>query len=63
MTDPIGSGVVSSLAHPGGNLTGTSLVIGEEAAGKWRELVKDTLPPVSSVAALAHTGHPMTRTS
>jgi putative ABC transport system substrate-binding protein len=35
VTDPIGSGVVSSLARPGGNMTGTSLVIGEELAGKW----------------------------
>jgi putative tryptophan/tyrosine transport system substrate-binding protein len=61
VTDPIGSGVVSSLARPGGNLTGTSLLIGEGLAGKWVELVKDTLPRVSSVAALGHTDHPMTR--
>ncbi len=61
VTDPIGSGVVSSLAHPGGNLTGTSLVIGEELAGKWVDLVKETLPRVSRVAALAHPDHPMTR--
>ena len=33
MTDPIGSGVVQSLSRPGGNITGTSLVIGEDAAG------------------------------
>jgi len=39
VTDPIGSGVVSSLARPGGNLTGTSLVVGEELAGKWVDLV------------------------
>jgi ABC-type uncharacterized transport system substrate-binding protein len=62
VTDPIGSGVVGSLARPGGNLTGTSLVIGQELAEKWVELVKDTLPRVSSVAALGHTDHPMTRT-
>ena len=61
VTDPIGSGVVSSLARPGGNLTGTSLFVGEEFAGKWVELVKDALPRVSSVAALGHTDHPMTR--
>lgn len=61
VTDPIGSGVVSSLARPGGNITGTSLVIGEELAGKWVELVKDALPRVSSVAALGHPDHPMTR--
>ena len=59
VTDPIGSGLVSSLAHPGGNLTGTSLFIGEELAGKWVELVKDAVPRVSTVAALVHTPHPM----
>jgi ABC-type uncharacterized transport system substrate-binding protein len=61
VTDPIGTDVVSSLARPGGNLTGTSLVISEEFAGKWVELVKDVLPRVSSVAALSHTDHPMAR--
>ena len=61
VTDPIGSGVVSSLARPGGNLTGTSLVIGEELAGKWVDLLRDTLPRVSSVAALGHPDHPVTR--
>ena len=61
VTDPVGNGIVSSLARPGGNLTGTSLVIGEQFAGKWVELVKDALPRVSTVAALAHTGHPMAR--
>jgi len=60
-TDPIGSGIVSSLARPGGNLTGTSLLIGEEFAGKWVELVRDVLPRISGVAALGHTDHPMTR--
>jgi ABC-type uncharacterized transport system substrate-binding protein len=57
VTDPIGSGVVLSLAHPGGNLTGTSLIIGEELAGKWVELAKNTLPRVASVAALGHPDH------
>jgi putative ABC transport system substrate-binding protein len=61
VTDPVGNGVVSSLARPGGNLTGTSLIIDEQFAGKWVELVKDALPRASSVAALAHTGHPMAK--
>ena len=61
VTDPIGTDVVRSLARPGGNLTGTSLVISEEFAGKWVELVRDVLPRVSSVAALSHTDHPMAR--
>lgn len=61
VTDPVGTGVVSSLARPGANLTGTSLLIGEEFAGKWVELVKETRPQVSRVAALSHTDHPMAR--
>jgi putative ABC transport system substrate-binding protein len=61
VTDPIGSGIVSNLAHPDGNITGTSLVLGEELAGKWVELVKDALPRVSRVAALGHADHPMHR--
>ena len=61
VTDPGGTGVVDSLARPGGNLTGTSLLIGEEFAGKWVELAKETVPGVSSLAALSHTDHPMAR--
>lgn len=57
VTDPIGSGIVKSLARPGGNLTGTSLVIGEDLAGKWVELAKETLPRAASIAALGDTGH------
>src|SRR2546426_4857182 len=60
VTDALGSGIVSSLARPGGNLTGTALAVGEGFAGKWVELVKDALPRVSSVAALVETNHPMT---
>ena len=40
MADPVGSGVVASLAHPGGNMTGQSLAIEEQFAGKWLELLK-----------------------
>ena len=61
VTDPIGSGVVQSLSRPGGNITGTSLVIGEDAAGKWVELLKNALPRITTVAALAHPEHPVTQ--
>lgn len=59
VTDPIGSGVVASLARPGGNLTGTSLLIGEELAGKWVEFAQTAGARASNVAALGHTDHPM----
>jgi putative ABC transport system substrate-binding protein len=52
MADPVGSGVVASLAHPGGNMTGQSLAIEEEFGGKWLELLKEAAPSLSRVAYL-----------
>src|SRR5439155_15165293 len=57
--DPVGAGFVTSLARPGGNVTGVSLVFGEEFAGKWVELLKEALPPVSRVAVLWDPTRPM----
>jgi putative ABC transport system substrate-binding protein len=51
-TDPVGAGLVGSLARPGGNVTGLSLGAGEQFAGKWVELLKEIVPGVSRVAAL-----------
>jgi putative ABC transport system substrate-binding protein len=52
MADPVGSGVVASLAHPGGIMTGQSLAIEEQFAGKWLELLKEAAPQLSRVAYL-----------
>jgi putative ABC transport system substrate-binding protein len=52
MADPIGAGVVASLAHPGGSMTGQSLAIEEQFAGKWLELLKEAAPQLSRVAYL-----------
>jgi len=57
--DPVGMGLVASLARPEGNVTGVSLVFGEEIAGKWVELLKEALPPVSRVAVLWDPTRPM----
>src|SRR5262245_28955748 len=38
-SDPLGSGLVSSLARPGGNLTGFSTFLGDEFSSKWLELL------------------------
>lgn len=51
-TDPVGSGLVASLARPGGNVTGFSLALGEGFAPKWLELLKQAAPSVQHVAAL-----------
>jgi putative ABC transport system substrate-binding protein len=47
--DPVGSGLVASLARPGGNVTGLSN-LGSDLGGKQLELLKAALPKVSRVA-------------
>jgi len=49
--DPVGSGLVSSLARPGGNITGLSLMA-QDLDGKRLELLKEAFPKVARVAFL-----------
>jgi putative ABC transport system substrate-binding protein len=55
--DPVGSGLVPSLARPGGNVTGTSFM-GPDLVGKQLELLKELVPKVSRVAFLLHPANP-----
>jgi putative ABC transport system substrate-binding protein len=57
--DPIGTGLVSSLARPGGNITGVSTA-GAEVAGKSVELIRELFPSVRRVAVLANESDPFT---
>ena len=50
-TNPLGLGFVASLARPGGNITGVSL-LGPEVAGKRLELLKELIPGVDTAAVL-----------
>jgi putative tryptophan/tyrosine transport system substrate-binding protein len=50
VTDPVGTGLVSSLAHPGGNVTGLSNL--SELSGKQLELLKEAFPKITRVAVL-----------
>jgi putative ABC transport system substrate-binding protein len=51
VTDPVGGGLVASLAHPGGNTTGfTQFEFGISA--KWLELLKEIAPKISRVAVI-----------
>src|SRR5215813_4265295 len=52
VNDPIALGLVASLAHPGGNITGISN-LSPELSGKRLELLKEVIPKVYRVAALA----------
>jgi putative ABC transport system substrate-binding protein len=54
MGDAVRSGLVESLAHPGGNLTGLSIGVAEGMAGKWLELLRETVPRLSTVAIIAN---------
>src|SRR5258705_947152 len=54
-SDPVTSGLVNSLARPGGNVTGVSLVF-PELVGKSLELLKQAVPGVSRVALLWQPG-------
>jgi putative tryptophan/tyrosine transport system substrate-binding protein len=59
VADPIAVGLVTSLARPGGNITGFSNMAAE-TAGKSVELFRDMLPSISRVAALANPADPFT---
>jgi putative ABC transport system substrate-binding protein len=51
MDDVVEHGLVTSLARPGGNVTGLSFQTGE-LSGKWLELLKEALPKISRVRVL-----------
>jgi putative ABC transport system substrate-binding protein len=50
--DPVGQGLITSLARPGGNVTGLSYSVGQEIFGKQLALLKEAVPNVRRVAVL-----------
>jgi putative ABC transport system substrate-binding protein len=50
----LGEGLVTSLAHPGGNITGMTFLAGPEIAGKQLQLLKEVAPAASRVAVLTN---------
>jgi len=57
--DPVGLGLIASLARPGGNVTGLSFSVGPEIIGKGLELLKETVPKVRRVAILSNPASPV----
>ena len=55
--DPVGTGLVASLAHPGGNVTGLA-VLNAELSAKRLELLREILPQISLVALLWNSANP-----
>lgn len=55
-SDPINDGLITSLAHPGGNLTGVSVDAGLEIWGRRFQLFREVVPTISKIGILAH-GH------
>ena len=57
VTDPVGAGLVDTLARPGGNVTGFML-LEYSSSGKWVELLKQVAPLVKRVGVLRDTANP-----
>jgi putative ABC transport system substrate-binding protein len=61
VADPIATGLVASIAHPGGNLTGMSM-LGPDLSGKRLELLREIMPGLESVGFLGSTRDANTKT-
>jgi putative ABC transport system substrate-binding protein len=55
--DPVGTGLISSLARPGGNITGLS-GLGTDLSAKRLELLKEVMPELARVTMLSNLGNP-----
>ena len=55
--DPLGSGLIASLAHPGGNTTGISNQA-EDLIGKYVEFLRESSPKIKRIAVLQNPGNP-----
>jgi len=57
LTEPVGVGLVASLARPGGNVTGVAYGFDTDIFGKQLELLKEVIPKVRRVAVLSNPGN------
>lgn len=59
ISDPVATGLVTSLARPDGNITGMTFITGPEMGGKLLELLKQAVPRASRIATLWNPTNPM----
>ncbi len=59
LTEPVGLGLIASLARPGGNVTGVAYSVGTDIFGKDLELLKEVVPKVRRVAVLSNPDGPV----
>jgi putative ABC transport system substrate-binding protein len=57
--DPVGSGLVESLSHPGGNVTGLSMMTTVDLNSKRLQLLKELNPQLTRVAVMWNSDHPL----
>jgi putative ABC transport system substrate-binding protein len=58
LTDPVGLGLIASLARPGGNVTGVTYGVGSDIFGKDLDLLMEVAPKVRRVAVLSNPASP-----
>jgi putative ABC transport system substrate-binding protein len=56
--DPVGAGLVTSLSHPGGNVTGLAFAVGSDTFGKGLEILNEFVPDLKRVAVLSNPANP-----
>src|SRR5262249_30297915 len=59
VTDPVGMGLVESLARPGGNVTGLTFGVGLDIFSKSLEFLKEAVPDLQTVALLMNPANPV----
>jgi putative ABC transport system substrate-binding protein len=63
VTNPVGRGLIASVARPGGNVTGLTDAFGPEIMGKYLQLLKEAIPTVSRVGFLEYLTDPLNPSS
>ena len=61
VADPVGLGLVTSLAHPGGNVTGVTTLVSGNLAAKSMQLVREMVPSAKRIAMLVNPTNEMHR--